>query len=167
MSLCLKLHLPFDAPWVWVHTPTYCSERQQHSPTFHGCIVLGFRCCSLHKTHLLELRKVTSVVFEASPTWQLEKMQKRMKLTNLVSTTFLVRSAYSSKARTTCAGKAGACFKVLLRMNISLQTPVILNENMSAWKPRKPAVECMNHTAFTVASAKVGAGPDSLKNERY
>ena len=159
MFLCLKLHLPFDVPWVRVHAPTYCSERQQLSPTFHGCSVLGFRCGSLHKIHFLELRKVTSVIFEASPTRQLEKMQKRMKLTNLESTTFLVCSAYSSKARTTRAGKAGACFKILFRMNISLQTPVILDENISAWKSMRPAVECMNHTAFTVASAKVGADP--------
>ena len=57
MFLCLKLHLPFDVPWVRVHAPTYCSERQQHSPTFHGCSVLGFRCGSLHKIHFLELRK--------------------------------------------------------------------------------------------------------------
>jgi hypothetical protein len=50
---------------------------------------------------------------------------------------------------------------------MSLQTPVMRDVKTFGLKSTMLAVECMNQIALTVASAKVGAAPVSLKKFKY
>ena len=105
----------------------------------------------------------TSLIFEASPMRQLEKMQKRIKFVNIESALLSACNAYSSRARTASAEKGGACLKILFLKNMSLQTPVIREVKTLGLKSTIVTVECINQIALTAASAEVGAAPDSLK----
>ena len=109
----------------------------------------------------------TSLIFAASPMRQLEKMRNKMKFVNMESILLSACNAYTSKALTTSAGKGGACLKILFLKYMSLQTPVMRDVKTFGLKSAMVAVECMNQIALTVASAKVGAAPVSLKKLKY
>ena len=114
------------------------------------------------------LENSTSLILAASPMRQLEKMQKRMKFVNIESTLFSACSAYSSRARTTSAGKGGACLKnPLPQIHVPAHTSAMRDVKTFGLKSTMLAVECINQIALTVASAKVGAAFVSLKKLKY